>query len=97
MIETQEDILAGLKQKIKALIVKYEEACAKNTSLQKQLEEENKNSKDKDKLISELSTRYNALKIAKSLELSDEESDKAKEKINRIVREIDKCLALLNE
>jgi len=37
------------------------------------------------------------LKFAKSLLGADEDSHEAKIKINRLVREIDKCIALLNK
>jgi hypothetical protein len=36
------------------------------------------------------------LKLAKAIALTDDTSHDAKIKVNRIVREIDKCIALLN-
>jgi hypothetical protein len=44
----------------------------------------------------DLDHRYNTLKLAKSLTGDGKDSQDAKLKINRIVREIDKCIALLN-
>ena len=46
--------------------------------------------------ISELELKYANLKIAKSLLADNEDSHDAKIRVNRIVREIDKCIALLN-
>jgi len=46
--------------------------------------------------ISELELKYANLKIAKSLMADNEDSHDAKVRVNRIVREIDKCIALLN-
>ncbi len=46
--------------------------------------------------ISELEIKYTNLKIAKSLLADNEDSHDAKIRVNRIVREIDKCIALLN-
>jgi predicted nuclease with TOPRIM domain len=46
--------------------------------------------------ISELEQKYANLKIAKSLLADHEDSHDAKIRVNRIVREIDKCIALLN-
>ena len=45
----------------------------------------------------ELVKKQEDLKFAKSLLGVDEDSHEAKIKINRIVREIDKCIALLNK
>jgi len=44
----------------------------------------------------ELVKKMEDLKFAKSLLGGDENSHEAKIKINRLVREIDKCIALLN-
>ncbi|HEY3388761.1 MAG TPA: hypothetical protein VGK38_04260 [Prolixibacteraceae bacterium] len=45
----------------------------------------------------ELIKKQEDLKFAKSLLGADEDPHEAKIKINRIVREIDKCIALLNK
>jgi hypothetical protein len=44
-----------------------------------------------------LEQELKAAKIAKSLAGSEEESGLAKAKISSLVREIDRCIALLNE
>jgi len=44
----------------------------------------------------EFSHQYNTLKLAKTFVANSGDSQEAKVKINRIVREIDKCIALLN-
>jgi len=44
----------------------------------------------------ELLIKYDDLKIARVLSVSDDEKQQAKQRINKIVREIDKCIAQLN-
>lgn len=46
---------------------------------------------------SELSRRNEQLKVATQLLSQNEERQEAKQKINFLVREIDKCIALLNK
>jgi chromosome segregation ATPase len=46
---------------------------------------------------SELSRRNEQLKVATQLSSQNEERQEAKQKINFLVREIDKCIALLNK
>jgi hypothetical protein len=41
--------------------------------------------------------KYENLKLAKMLVASEEENKDAKSRIQKIVREIDKCIALLNK
>jgi phage-related minor tail protein len=45
----------------------------------------------------DLTKKVEDLKIAKSLAGANEDSHEAKIKINRLVREIDKCISLLNK
>lgn len=44
-----------------------------------------------------LNRRYENLKVAKALAEGDPDNQAAKLKINKIVREVDKCIALLNQ
>ena len=44
----------------------------------------------------ELRKRYENLKVAKVLAEGDPENQAAKQKITKLIREVDKCIALLN-
>lgn len=97
MDSSKEDLISTLKSKIKTIIDLYENQ--KNINL----ELENNNRELKEKLIllenkvSDVEEKYENLRLARALILSDEDgSHEAKIKVNRIVREIDKCIALLN-
>jgi len=63
--------------------------------------EEQSHLKEQIRLLSlkndELARKQEELKFAKSLLGGDEDSHEAKLKLNRIVREIDNCIALLNK
>jgi len=48
------------------------------------------------KQLSELTEKNKIIKLAKSLSDSDEHSSDTKLKINELVREVDRCIALLN-
>ena len=90
------DIVVTLKDKIKKLLSLYNDLKAENTEFKKQTEEYKKQIKNKEAELDFLKNKYNKLKLAKSLLASSGDSHDAKIKINRIVREIDKCIALLN-
>lgn len=40
--------------------------------------------------------KYNDLKVAKMIDISTEESENAQKRIAKLIREIDKCIALIN-
>ena len=60
------------------------------TSLQRQLLE-------KEQLLEQQESKYNLLKIAKTIEGSNQNTKDTKLKINALIREIDKCIVQLSE
>lgn len=86
-----------LKKNIKEIIFMYEAQKQLNNTLK------NDNEKLKNKIkiiennISELKQKYKSLKFAKTLTASDAHTNFAKIKINKLVKEIDKCIGLLNK
>jgi predicted RNase H-like nuclease (RuvC/YqgF family) len=92
-----DEIFSGLRQKIKSLISMYEDQKSKAGDLQKQNLELHKEVERLEKKLSELDRKFENLKIAKVLSsLPGEDIHDTKLQVNRIVREIDKCIALLN-
>jgi len=91
-----EEITINLKDKIFQLITMHEkvkdEIVEKNGEIEK-LNEEIAKLKN---LNIELEKKYQNLKIAKVIELTNEDTHKTKLQLNKIVREIDNCIALLN-
>lgn len=95
MQEEEKQILVQFEARLKQLLAKYKELEEENKSLSTQIAE-------KDNQLTELQTRftdlehmYTNLKEARMISLSYEEADKAKEHINRLVREIDQCIESL--
>jgi hypothetical protein len=97
MENNNEQLIVDLRDNIKHVITLFETEKDKHRILQNNyieaLESIKKLKEEKDKLT----IQYNNLKIAKSLDISIASSHDAKLKVNRIVREIDKCIALLNK
>jgi TolA-binding protein len=97
MTDQEKNLLIDFKGKVKQLIANHESLKQEKRQLNgkigdlensiNQLQQENKI----------LLQKYENLKIAKMLIASDEETKDAKSKIQKLVREIDKCIALLNQ
>ena len=96
MTSNQEILINSLKEKIKSFISLYDKLKDENSSLTKENSELKNKNIEKDNIIKELEEKYETLKIAKTVTTSSGSSHDAKIKVNRIVREIDKCIALLN-
>ncbi|MCG8411260.1 MAG: hypothetical protein MI739_08250 [Bacteroidales bacterium] len=96
MNDEQKNITIIFKDKIQRLFSLYNSLKAENEDLKEKSEELILKLKNKDSEIEFLKNKYDKLKLAKNLIASTNDSHDAKVKISRIVREIDKCIALLN-
>lgn len=97
MTDQEKNLLVDFKLKVKQIIAKHETLKQeKNQLLEKisnlestiiQLQKENRY----------IEQKYENLKLARMLDASDDENKDAKNRIQKLVREIDKCIALLNK
>lgn len=96
MMNNNENEILRLKNLIDKLFSSYTE----KTKLINELKEENINILTENKLykkkLKETEEKTEILKTAKTISLSDEDKTEVKEKINKIVREIDKSIGFLN-
>ncbi len=92
----QNNISERIKQKVQLLVSALDKEKHENKLLLDQYNELKKQLAEKEQAYVELKEHYDRLKFAKSLQATTQEVHDAKIKVNRIVREIDKCIALLN-
>ncbi|MHC1704314.1 MAG: hypothetical protein AB9846_10440 [Tenuifilaceae bacterium] len=92
----QDQISESIKQKVKLLVSALEKVKQENELLLVQNSEFKKLLDEKEIAFNDLKEHYDRLKFAKSLQATNQEVHDAKIKVNRIVREIDNCIALLN-
>ena len=92
----EENQIERLKQNLNSLVIKYKKTKENSSEFKVELDrlKSDIESLKKENII--LEEKYNKLKLAKNLTESLGGSHEAKIKVNRIVREIDKCIALLN-
>ena len=96
MSASHSDTFDQLQTRIRQVVELYQKERTDNEQLKKKgIELEERLKLDDNRLI-DLDERYNKLKISKALIASSEDVHDAKLKVNRMVREIDKCIALLN-
>ena len=96
MENTMNDIVVGLRSKIQSVISLYESSKEEKDKLGEEVNKLNKLIEEKNDKINELEKKINKLQLARTVLTTSEDKHEAKLKVNRIVREIDKCIALLN-
>jgi predicted nuclease with TOPRIM domain len=92
----QVEILVGIKDKVQLVKERRQEHLAENMQLKKKNEDLRLMVQQKQSVIDELEQKNQQLSLVKSIMAESEDAHDARIRINKIVREIDKCIALLN-
>ncbi|MBM3420151.1 MAG: hypothetical protein FJY11_03345 [Bacteroidetes bacterium] len=94
-----EKVLEGvvlLNKNISKLLDEYNELRTRYDSLQKEINDLTLRMQNKESEFEELKRSYERAKLTGALLGEGENARDAKRKLNELVREIDKCIALLN-
>ncbi|SDB82639.1 hypothetical protein [Williamwhitmania taraxaci] len=96
MNETGDVVVTRLREKLSTLLDAFEQLQASNNEFLQEKEQLTEQLRKKDEIIEQLERKTETLMVAKTFASGSDDAHDAKLKINRIVREIDKCIALLN-
>ena len=91
------NIINNIESKLNIFISKYRKLNQENISLKKKNDDLSLDVQKKEKEILSLNDKIKLMNISKSVDVSEEEVKESRLKINKYVREIDKCIALLNK
>ena len=89
-------LIGGFKEKFEKFVYLYRELKAENNHIKAENSELKLKISEKEDQIIKLKHKLETNDLAKTFIASEDNSKEAKLKINRIVREIDNCIALLN-
>jgi len=90
------DLAVGIEQKIHHLLKNQAELTLRNSTLETKCNDMDQIINHQKQKILELENKINVLKISGGFS-SGKDSTKAKLVINELVRDIDKCIGLLNQ
>ncbi len=84
-----------VKEKIQKLIAAYESERAERIRLEKELETSESQNREYTKQITELERTIDNLRLADAFKAGNADNTEAKKKIDRLIKEIDKCITLM--
>lgn len=96
MTKEEENALITFETKVRQLLFKYKELEKENHELYLMVDEKEKALKTAYDQIEQLKSDYSHLKAAKIIEVSGNDVQATKAQITHLIREIDKCIALIN-
>ena len=97
MTEEQSKLVANFEARVRQLMFLCDELKQKNAVLEKGLVNEVEKTQSLEEEITRLNLKYDNLKIARIISVKQDDFRGAKKRLSKLVREVDKCIALLNE
>ena len=97
MTEEEKKLLNSFETQLWHLIYLHDELKRENAELKKLLENEKLKNEKVQAQYDELEVSYTNLKTATAISLNGSDVKETKLRLSKLVREVDKCIALLNE
>lgn len=96
MTEEDKRQLSIFESRFRQLLYQYDILKQKNESLRQEILQKDEEIKNLKIHCQQAETNYSNLKAARIISINDDESHNTKQRLTKLVREIDKCIALLN-
>lgn len=92
-----EKALATFQTRVRDLIRRFQELKKENEELYTIVGEHEAKVKQLEAKLAQQQRDYQSLKMAKMLEITDGDLDGAKDRVARLIRDVNKCIALLSD
>ena len=96
-MSSNEQIIAVFQTRVRDLLERFKQLKQENADLLKTVEKNEQDIKDLRAQLAQADNDYKALKMAKMIEITDGDIESAKNRIGQLVRDINKCIAILSD
>ena len=92
-----EKTIAAFETRIRQMILRFQELKKENKDLYAMIEMNEQDIKQLQAKLDQGQNDYNSLKMAKMIEITDGDLDGAKERLSKLIRDVNKCIAILSD
>jgi chromosome segregation ATPase len=92
-----EKTLATFETRLRQMLLRFQELKKENGELSQLLETNKKTVAQLQEQLNQKQSDYDSLKMAKMIEITDGNLDGAKERLSKLIREVNKCIAILSD
>ena len=92
-----EKTLADFETRVRQMILQFQELKKENMQLLQQIGEQATEIEELKAKVTQADNDYNSLKMARMLEITDGNLDEAKERLSRMIRQVNRCIAILSD
>jgi chromosome segregation ATPase len=97
MTEEDKKLLTTFEARLRHFMYLHDQLKDENARLQALLSDKESLLDQTRRQYADLEARYADLKIARTISVTDQDIADTKQRLQRLVREVDRCIALLNE
>jgi predicted nuclease with TOPRIM domain len=92
-----EIVLAAFEGRVRQLILRFQELKKENEELYRMVDKNEADIKALQEKLSRSEQDYNALKMARMVEITDGDLQGAKDRLSKLIREVNKCITILSD
>ncbi len=92
-----EKTLATFETRLRQLILRFQELQKENGALSDTITRHEQTISEMQRKLNQKQHDYDSLKMAKMLEITDGNLQGAKERLSRLIRDVNKCIAILSD
>ncbi len=89
--------LATFETRVRQLILRFQELKKENDELSAKVSDNEQAINDLKARLSQADSDYATLKMAKMVEITDGDLESAKARVAKLIREVNKCIAILSD
>ena len=92
-----EKTLSTFETRVRQMLLRFQELKKENEELYQMVEKSEQDIKSLQEKLAQTGKDYNALKMAKMMEITDGDLQGAKDRLAKLIREVNKCIAILGD
>ena len=92
-----EKTLTDFETRVRQMILQFQQMKQEKLQLQQKINEQSQAIEDLKARVTQADNDYNSLKMARMLEITDGNLDEAKERLARMIRQVNRCIAILSD
>ena len=92
-----EKALATFETRIRQMILRFQELKKENKGLYEMLQKNEQELTQLRQKLEQQQSDYNSLKMAKMIEITDGDLTGAKDRLSKLIRDVNKCIAILSD
>ena len=92
-----EKTLSTFETRVRQMLLRFQELKKENEELYQMVEKSEQDIKSLQEKLAQTEKDYNALKMAKMMEITDGDLQGAKDRLAKLIREVNKCIAILGD